>query len=46
MLLGKIGNESSETVEQFKYLETTLTNQNSIHAEMQNEEEEIEEEGE
>jgi sorting nexin-29 len=30
----QIGNKSSETVEQFKYLETTLTNQNSIHAEM------------
>jgi di/tripeptidase len=27
----QIGNESSKTVEQFKYLGTTLTNQNSIH---------------
>jgi hypothetical protein len=26
----KIGNKSSETVEQFKYLGTALTNQNSI----------------
>jgi hypothetical protein len=26
----QIGNKSFETVEQFKYLETTLTNQNSI----------------
>jgi hypothetical protein len=30
----QIGNESFETVEQFKYLETTLTNQNSIHEEI------------
>jgi hypothetical protein len=30
----QIGNESIETVEQFKYLGTTLTNQNSIHAEI------------
>jgi hypothetical protein len=28
------GNKSSETAEQFKYLETTLTNQNSIHEEI------------
>jgi hypothetical protein len=28
----QIGTESFETVEQFKYLGTTLTNQNSIHA--------------
>jgi sorting nexin-29 len=30
----QIGNESFETVEQFKYLETTLTDQNSIHEEI------------
>jgi hypothetical protein len=30
----QIGNESFETVEQFKYLGGTLTNQNSIHAEI------------
>jgi hypothetical protein len=29
----QIGKESFETVEQFKYLETTLTNQNSNHEE-------------
>jgi hypothetical protein len=28
------GNKSSETVEQFKYLETTLTNQNSVYEEI------------
>jgi hypothetical protein len=30
----QIGNESFETVERFKYLRTTLTNQNSIHDEI------------
>jgi hypothetical protein len=30
----QIGNESFETVEQFKYLGTTLTNQNSVHEEI------------
>jgi hypothetical protein len=30
----QIGTESFETVEQFKYLGTTITNQNSIHADI------------
>jgi hypothetical protein len=32
----KTGNKSSEMVEEFRYLETTLTNQNSIHEEIKN----------
>jgi hypothetical protein len=30
----RIGNKLFERVEQFRYLETTLTNQNSIHEEI------------
>jgi hypothetical protein len=30
----KIGNKSFERVKQFRYLETTLTDQNSIHEEI------------
>jgi hypothetical protein len=30
----QVGNKSFETVQQFKYMETTLTNQNSIHEEI------------
>jgi hypothetical protein len=33
----KIGNKTSESVEQFKYLRTILTNQNRIHEETKEE---------